>query len=262
MKNIEADPHKVKQKKCWIRAYEELNDFLPTNKRKIKFQHIFSGKVSVKDMIESIGIPHTEVDMILVNGLSVEFNYIVQNGDQISVYPEFESFDISGVQKLRPKPLRKPKFVLDVHLGTLAVYLRMLGFDSVWQNYLTDEQIVAISKKEKRAILTRDLGLLKRKEVTRGYWVRNTDPIKQTVEIIQRFDLTKLIKEFSRCLECNGKLKKIAKRKVYHRLPEKVKQNQNSFFVCDNCSKIYWHGTHYDKMKELIRKIKNQIGEN
>ncbi len=110
---------KINQKKVFIRFYEELNDFLPKEKQKKRFTHYFIDRTSVKDLIESLGIPHTEVDLILVNGKSVSFKYIIKNGDDISVYPVFESLDISDVQHLRAKPLRKPKFICDVHLGNL-----------------------------------------------------------------------------------------------------------------------------------------------
>src|SRR3989338_9144205 len=111
-----------------FRFYEELNDFLPPERRKTTFTREFRNRASVKDMIEALGVPHTEVDLILVNGASVDFSYLVQDGDRISVYPMFESFDIRPLVHLRPRPLREPKFVLDTHLGKLAVYLRLLGF--------------------------------------------------------------------------------------------------------------------------------------
>ncbi len=252
--------HSAKTRKAWFRFYEELNDFLPCPKRKKKFLHEFTGKVSVKDMIESMGVPHTEIDLILANGKSVGFDYTVKDRNTISVYPVFESFDISKVQKLRPKPLRNPKFVLDVHLGTLTNYMRMLGFDSLWENNFNDEQIVEISIKEKRTILTRDVGILKRTNVTRGYWVRNTDPQKQIFEVVNRFNLTGLIKEFTRCISCNGKLRRTPKKTVIESLPQKVKEIQEVFYKCEDCSKVYWRGTHYDTMKLLVEKIKRESG--
>ena len=202
-------------------------------------------------------MPHTEVDLILVNGESKDFSYIINGGDDISVYPVFESIDISNLQKLRPEPLREPKFILDVHLGTLARYLRMLGFDTNYRNDFSDQEIVKISLEEKRAILTRDVGILKRSEVTRGYWVRNTNPVKQVEEVVNRFDLKNLIKEFTRCVECNSVLEKIEKEKIIDRLPPKVKAAHNDFLYCKSCDKIYWRGSHYDSMKELIEKLKN-----
>jgi len=242
----------IKEKKITIRFYEELNDFLPADKRKKRFVHKFIDRTSVKDLIESLGIPHTEVDMILVNGKSVSFKYLIKDGDDISVYPVFESLDISDVQHLRPKPLRKPKFICDVHLGKLTRNLRMFGLDVYYKNYLKDEQIVKISLSEKRTILTRDIGLLKRTEVNHGYYVRNDDPEKQTAEVIQRFQLYKEIKPFTVCLDCGNKLVRVAKKKIIDLLPEKVKEQQNKFFFCVNCKKLFWAGSHYDNMKRFI----------
>ncbi len=243
--------------KATFRFYEELNDFLPKEKIKKRFEHNFIGRASVKDVIESLGVPHTEVDLIIVNGESKNFSYIINDSDDISVYPVFESIDISNLQKLRPEPLREPKFILDGHLGTLARYLRMLGFDTNYRNDYADKEIVKISLKEKRAILTRDVGILKRNEVTRGYWVRNTDPAKQVEEVVKRFDLKNQIQEFSRCVECNSILENIEKEKIIDRLPPKVKAAHNNFLYCKNCDKIYWRGSHYESMKGLIEKLKN-----
>jgi uncharacterized protein len=242
-------------KKLYIRFYEELNDFLPASGKKKRFAHEFWGNPSVKDLIESLGVPHTEVDLILVNNKSVSFNYNINAEDDISVYPVFESFDISDVQHLRPEPLRRPKFVLDVHLGKLTHYLRMLGFDSAYKNNFSDETIVKISIKEKRTILTRDLGILKRSEVTHGYFVRNTNPLEQIKEVINRFQLEKITKKFSRCLECNGKLEQIDKELILNKIPDKVKLNQKSFYICSDCNKIYWQGTHFQNMSKILKII-------
>lgn len=242
-----------------IRFYEELNDFLPPSKRKTKFELTFFGSPSIKDIIESQGVPHTEIDLILVNGKPVKFSYKLKDKDDISVYPVFESLDISMLQRLRPKPLRRPKFVLDVHLGTLAKYMRMLGFDTKYENYYSDGQLIDISLKEKRAILTRDLGLLKHSKVTHGYWVRNTKPVKQIEEIVKRFDLNNEIKEFSRCVRCNSILKPVAKDKVIAKIPPKVKDCQSEFYYCTKCSKVYWKGSHYIKMNLLIKKMRNNF---
>lgn len=243
-------------KKVTLRFYEELNDFLPKDKKKKRFDHSFIDRTSVKDLIESFGVPHTEVDLILLNGKSVESDYIIDDGDDISIYPVFESLDISDVQHLRPKPLRNPKFVADVHLGRLARYLRMMGFDVYYKNNLSDEEIVKISSKERRAILTRDIGILKRTEVTHGYFLRSDNVEKQTEEVVKRFDLQKSIKEFTRCIECNSELSKIKKGEIIDRLPPKVAASQNEFFICPECQKLFWAGTHHQKMLSLVQKIK------
>jgi len=243
--------------KIYFRFYEELNDFLPKDKRKKRFEHHYIDRASVKDVIESFGVPHTEVDLILVNGKSAGFNYIINDGDEISVYPVFESLDISEVQHLRPKPLRRPKFICDVHLGKLARYLRMMGFDILYKNSFNDEEIVRTSLKERRAILTRDRGILKRRDIAHGYFIRSIDAEKQTKEVVRRFDLQSSIKEFTRCLECNHKLIKISKAKIEGELPLKVTDSQKEFFKCPGCAKLYWKGTHYQKMLLLVQKTKS-----
>jgi len=243
--------------KVYFRFYEELSDFLPGPKKKKRFVHNYIDRASVKDMIEALGIPHTEIDLILVNGKSIDFRYIINDGDDVSVYPVFESFDISDAQHLRPKPLREPKFVVDVQLGKLARYLRMLGFDVLYSNSYNDNEIVKVSRIEKRTILTKDRNILKRSEVTHGYFVRNDDIVNQTKEIIKRFDLKKEINEFTRCLECNNFLQSVIKEDIIDQIPTKVARWQDSFIICSNCNNIYWQGAHHQKMNTLIQSLKN-----
>ena len=244
-------------KKLTIRFYEELNDFLPAEKRKKRFTHHYIDRTSVKDLIESFGVPHTEIDLILINQKSVGFNYLINDGDDISAYPVFESLDISEVQHLRPRPLRQPKFICDVHLGRLTRYLRMMGFDTLYENDFNDDEIVKLSRNEKRAILTRDRGILKRSEVTHGYWIRSLKVNGQAIEILKRFDLRNQIKEFSRCIECNELLKPVTKEKIIKVLPPKVAKMQNEFSRCASCGKVYWKGAHHQRMLIIIQSLKN-----
>ncbi|HSW52088.1 MAG TPA: Mut7-C RNAse domain-containing protein, partial [Sulfuricaulis sp.] len=151
-----------------LRFYEELNDFLPPERRKVSFTHELTRRTSIKDLIESFGVPHTEVEVILVNGRSVDFSHIVQPGDRISVYPMFESLDISPLLRLRDKPLREPRFVIDANLGQLARYLRLLGFDVLYRNSFTDREVARIAGEEGRIVLTRDRALLQHKIITHG----------------------------------------------------------------------------------------------
>jgi hypothetical protein len=246
-------------KTACFRFYEELNDFLPKEKRKIKFEHCFIDRTSVKDLIESIGVPHSEIDLVLVNGKSVDFSYLVNDKDEISIYPVFESFDISNLQHLRPIPLREPKFIVAVHLGKLARYLRMLGLDTLYKNSFSDDDLIKISFDEKRTILTKDRETLKRNDITHGYWVRNNDLDEQLKEIIRRFDLKNQIKEFTRCIECNTLLDQVKKDEIIDRLPPKVSDWHNEFFLCPNCKKLYWKGSHYEKMKTFIENIMSVI---
>ncbi len=240
------------ENQAWFRFYEELNDFLPSIKRKTSFTFSFHGNPSVKDVIESIGVPHVEIDMILVNSNPVDFSYKLQNGDNVSVYPVFESLNIRNVQKLRAEPLRHPRFILDVHLGRLAKYLRLCGFDTIFEKSLTDREIVDISVTGKRVILTRDRGLLKAKRITHGYWVRSSKPKEQLREVIERLDLKGAFSPFTRCLVCNGLLREVKKETVIDDLPERTRDYFTEFRRCDSCGRIYWEGSHYERMKKFI----------
>jgi uncharacterized protein with PIN domain len=238
-----------------FRFYAELNDFLPAERRQRTFPVAFELNGSVKDMIESLGVPHTEVDLILANGRSVDFAYPVQDGDFISVYPVFESIDISPVLRVRPEPLREPAFVLDVHLGQLAVYLRMLGFDTLYRNDYADEELARISSQERRILLTRDRGLLKRSIVTHGYCLRATDPRQQLGEILHRFDLRRAAAPFRRCLHCNTPLQTVAKAEISHRLDAKTKKYYDHFRRCPTCDRIYWRGSHFKRMEAFVEGV-------
>ena len=235
-----------------IRFYEELNDFLPPEKRKRDFHQALNHPGSVKDFIENIGVPHTEIDLILVNGRSVDFSYKVQDGDRISVYPVFESIDITPVTRLRPVPLREPRFILDQHLGKLAHYLRMLGFDALYRNDYHDPELASVSAREGRILLTCDRRLLMRKAVSKGYFVRSRDPGKQLREVVQRLDLRNAIRPFTRCMDCNGLLESVDKQSIIKELPARTRSEFDEFRRCKQCGKIYWKGSHYDRMQELI----------
>lgn len=241
--------------KVELRFYEELNDFLTPAQRKVTISHTFNRRASVKDMIESFGVPHTEVDIILVNGESVDFSYIVKDGDRISVYPVFESLDITPLLRLRPKPLRSPRFVLDSNLGRLARYLRMLGFDCLYQNDYTDKAVANISSQEHRILLTRDRILLQRKIITHGYFVRAVIPRTQVREVLFRFDLFGLIKPFSRCSRCNGELQVVDKETIQDRLEPKTRKYYHHFLLCPSCGQIYWEGSHHEHSRRLIETL-------
>jgi uncharacterized protein len=240
-----------------FRFYEELNDFLPLTKKKVAFVQPFDGAPSIKHVIEAIGVPHSEVDLILVNSEPVDFNYILKNNDIVSVYPVFETLEISGVTHLREKPLREIKFILDVQLGKLAKYLRLFGFDTIYQNNYEDKEIVQISLEEHRIILTRDIGLLKLKSVTHGYFVRDQNSNGQLTEVLKHFDLLKTIDPFNRCIKCNGRLEMVEKEKIIEQLEPLTKKYFNKFYRCTHCQSIFWEGSHFDHMTNFINKIKN-----
>jgi uncharacterized protein len=246
---------------AYFRFYEELNDFLPPPKRKKQFTYMFTGNPSVKDAIEAIGVPHVEVDLILVNSQSVDFSCKLQDGDYVSVYPVFESFNIVSVTHLRLKPLRNLKFICDVHLGKLSRLLRLCGFDTVFLTDINDQEIIDLGLSEKRVILTRDKGLLKNKRVTHGYWIRSQYPRIQLKEIILRFDLNDRLSLFTRCLECNGLLTDVSKEEIIDRLLPKTRQYYTDFKRCSECNRIYWNGSHYFRMKTDIDALVNGLSE-
>ena len=240
-----------------VRFYEELNYFLPKKKRKTAFKASLNPGQSVKDLVESLGVPHTEVDLILVNGESVDFSFQPGDGASVSVYPVFESFDITGVTRLRPVPLRDPSFVLDVHLGTLARYLRLLGFRADYRILWDDAELVSYAENNRRIILTRDRGILKRKTVSRGMFIYSTDPNEQLTELCRRLDLSFLMRPFTRCLTCGGMLHPLALNsdefeKVRGRIPPGVLSWCREYERCSSCGKIYWKGSHMDHLKKIV----------
>ena len=238
-----------------FRFYAELNDHLPPDEQHKTLEKAFFTPSSVKDMIESFGVPHTEIDLIVANGQSVDFSYLVQPGDRIAVYPTFESFDIAPEQRLRPQPLRNPKFILDVHLGKLAAYLRMLGFDAEYGRSFTDARLAQISASEHRILLTRDRGLLKHRAITHGYWVRETNSRRQIAEVMHRFNLARAILPFTRCMACNGVLESVSKEQARNLVPVRSLERYDEFHRCEQCGRIYWKGSHYTRMRRWVKEL-------
>ena len=243
--------------KVTIRFYEELNFFLPREYRKIPFSVQLQPRQSVKDLIESLNVPHTEVDLILVNGVSVDFSFQPSGGDKISVYPVFESLNIENVTRLRPFPLRSPAFALDVHLGKLARYLRLLGFRADYRKYWDDADLVNYAVENKMIILTRDRGILKRKVINHGMYVFSTDPLEQIREICRRLDIYTLIKPFTRCLSCGGILTELEYGSaefdlVRDRIPPGVVSWCREYSLCSGCSKVFWKGSHMADLENII----------
>jgi hypothetical protein len=226
---------------CFVGA---LNDFLTTSQRGEQISCGFNPGQSVKHLVESLGIPHTEVAAILVDGRPVDFSYLVKDGDQVQVYP-----------LMAERPPGEPRFILDNHLGRLAVYLRMLGFDSLYRNDFQDEELAQIAYEQERILLTRDRHLLMRNQVTRGYWLRSKKPHEQLAEIVRRYDLSSLVAPFRRCMRCNGLLQPIEKVKVLDRLQPLTRLYFDDFRMCIECQQIYWKGSHYERMQELIEQV-------
>ncbi len=238
-----------------FRFYEELNDFLPEARRRVDFDYAFQRRAAIKDVIEALGVPHTEVDLILVNGESVGFSHILRDGDRVSVYPVFEALDISPLTRLRPAPLRTPRFVADAHLGKLARYLRLMGFDTLYRNDYHDQELAEISARQRRILLTRDRGLLKRRIVTHGCFIRQGDPWRQLQALFQRLDLYRLARPYRRCINCNGLLEPVDKARIAHLLGPKTRRYFDTFRRCVGCGQIYWGGSHVPRMQDLVARL-------
>jgi len=273
-----------------FRFYEELNDFLAPHRRKRAIVYRFRGSPSVKDAIEAQGVPHAEVDLIIVarregetdadrdrepgsraegsrlapspdrvaspeRSRSVGFDYRLRPGDRVAVYPVFESLDITPITRLQDRPLRRTRFILDVHLGKLARLLRLLGFDTAYDNRWDDRAIVRRAQAEHRVILTRDRRLLMIGSVTHGYWIRSDDPEEQARAVLRRFDLRGQTRLFTRCPVCNGSVAPVAKAEIEELLEPKTRLYYQEFRRCAECGRIYWAGSHHGEIRRRMERI-------
>ena len=235
-----------------FRFYGELNDFLPRESRQRALRHTYLDSAPVKDIIESLGVPHTEVHLILVNGISSGFSYTVQDGDSISYSGAWISATWDGHRR---SPHASPGYVLDIHLGRLAAYLRMMGLEALYEQAFGDEQLAALSREEDRILLTRDIGLLKRGAVRFGYFVRETNPRRHLAEVSARFRLERHVRPFSRCLRCNVPLRAAEKEELAGRLPGRTRDLFHEFLSCPVCKRVFWKGGHYERMRRLIDRV-------
>ncbi|MDW7771852.1 MAG: Mut7-C RNAse domain-containing protein [Desulfobulbaceae bacterium] len=209
-------------------------------------------RASIKDVVESFGVPHTEIGTIECRGEEVDFSYPVEDDRVFKIFPIRAPWDPARKSLLRPVPLAEIKFIVDVNVGRLARYLRMAGFDVLYHYRWSDVQIIAMISRERRIVITRDLALLKRRQVEFGRYVRSEKPAEQLHEIIGFFGLRDKLQPFSRCLDCNTLLEPVAKQDILHLLEPLTKKYYHSFSICPACDKVYWAGSHVEEMRQLF----------
>jgi uncharacterized protein len=222
----------------------ELETFLEREKRGHAFQYTCARAATLKNAIEALGVPHTEIGAVTVNGQPATLQRIVREGDTV---------EVKGSDPFYIEKGSDPFFLADAHLGGLARFLRMLGFDTVHRNAFDDAEIRRLASEEPRIVLTRDRELLKCREIRRGCYVRALKPEAQLQEVAARYGLAPLARPFTLCLHCNLALESVSHDAVAHRVPEKVLLLQETFTHCRGCARVYWPGSHYQRMQERLR---------
>jgi len=239
-----------------IRCYGELGDFLSEQQRQRTLVVVVTGPMTVWEVVQSLGIPHPEVGMLVADGHPIGFDHPVRHGMRLAAYPAFCSLDLGESVPLRPPLGEEVRFALDVHLGRLASRLRLLGFDALYRNDLEDDELARVGAIENRVVLTRDRALLMRRIVVHGRWVRAVRPEDQVVEVVERFALTGSFRPFSRCMRCNGLLRPVPPEAVDGRVPEDVVERTGAFVRCDGCGRIYWEGTHHAALARWVAQMR------
>ncbi len=229
---------------AWFAFHPDLWALLPHAQRREVFWLTFQRHQSLKHLIESLGVPHTEIGEVRRNGQAVEVTGIPTEGDRIEVFP--------APPQALPIP---PRFVLDNHLGRLAAYLRMLGYDSLYRNDFEDEELAQIAVQQERVLLTRDRRLLMRRGIRFGHWVRSQYPREQVAEVVRRFCLNHRQGAFQRCLRCNTPLEAVSKESVLDQLEPLTRLYYDEFHRCPSCGQVYWKGSHYERMLDLIERL-------
>ncbi|MFW6054597.1 MAG: Mut7-C RNAse domain-containing protein [Thermodesulfobacteriota bacterium] len=242
---------------CTLYFKGDLNYFLANDKPNNPIRYPLERRASVKDLIESLGPPHTEIGEIRANSRQVGFDFIVSGGDVLVVKPNVPPVDPCRSTILRPEPLTGLRFVVDVNVGKVAMLLRSLGFDTAYHWTWRDREIAALAHEEGRIVLSKDIGLLKRKKVTWGLFVRASEPDAQLREVLDFFGLRPPFDLFSRCLRCNSLLRKVDKQAIIHRLEPKTRKYFQEFSICPDCRRIYWAGSHQEK---LLHRIEAAVG--
>jgi uncharacterized protein len=247
----------VKPFKVRLRFHGDLNFFLASKAGDAVIERALAEKTSIKDVIESCGVPHPEVDLILVDEDPVGFDQTLAKDAKVEVF-SVENRDTVRTEK-RLQTIGISRFVADGHLGGLTRNLRLLGFDIAYDQNADDRQLLNVMAYENRALLTRDRRLLMHAIVQHGYYPRSQNADEQTVEVVRRFDLSELIAPFTRCLRCNALLEQTAKAEIIDKLEPLTKIHYDQFRRCPGCKQIYWSGSHFPKLQKRIEEIRSRV---
>ena len=237
-----------------LHFHSDLDFFLGSVRRPGLVERGLTEKTSVKDIIESCGVPHPEVDIIRVAGQVVGFDHTLAQDADIEVFPVENPETILTEKHLQTSQVLV--FVADGHLGRLTRSLRLLGFDVAYEQKASDRQLLDVMTRENRALLTRDRRLLMHSVVQHGYCPRSQNADEQTIEVVRRFNLVNSIAPFTRCLRCNAQLQDAAKANVIEKLEPLTKIYYNQFRRCLGCGQIYWAGSHFSKLEQWLQKIR------
>jgi uncharacterized protein with PIN domain/sulfur carrier protein ThiS len=238
-----------------LRCYAELNDYLSPGERQCDREIPLPGPTTLGALLDRVGIPAAAIEVALVDGESRGLDHLLRGGERVSLYPVFEALDPTPMLRLRQAPLRRVRFVADAHLGRLARYLRLLGFDTVYENDLGDPELAAIAEREGRILLSRDRALLAGAALSHGLWVPSTRPREQVAQVVERLDLYRLLRPFTRCTICNGLLAAVDKAEIAAEVPERVHRVFDAFWRCQGCGRLYWQGSHYQRLRGLVEQI-------
>ena len=219
----------------------DLEKFLPRERRGGSFEYACARAATLKNAVEALGVPHTEAARILVNGATATLGRIVRDGDLVEVH---------GWE--RQQPAFALRFLADAHLGGLARFLRMLGFDTLHENAFEDAQIRRLAHDERRIVLTRDRELLKCRDIAVGCYVRELKPEAQLREVSKRFDIAAAARPFTLCVRCNLALQQATIEQAKAYAPPEVVERHRVFHRCPGCGRVYWAGSHYARMKAAL----------
>lgn len=242
-----------------LRVYAELNDHLPPCQRQQPQEIPCQPGMTLAGLLARSSIPQEEIDLVLVNGRSRDLSYTPEVDDRIALFPVFERLDITPITRLDNRPLRRTRFILDVHLGGLARKLRLLGFDTLYFTFCDDAELIAAANREQRLLLTRDRGIMLSTVLLRGYYVQAIRTDLQLAEVLNHFDLKRQFNPFSRCMMCNGLIHAIEKREIVDRISPATAACFDDYYQCDRCARIYWKGTHFKRMQSYIKRLEARL---